>query len=53
MSGKPSSTIAFEKRWNALLSASKEDFISAVINVPEKPAQMATIMRKNQGRTPL
>ena len=30
MSGKPSSTIAFEKRWNALLSRSKQDFVDAI-----------------------
>ncbi len=50
MSGKPSSTIAFEKRWNPLLSSSREAFIAALIDVPPKPAEMQQIMRVNQGR---
>jgi hydroxyacylglutathione hydrolase len=50
MSGKPSSTIAFEKRWNALLSRSKEEFVQAVTDVPAKPAEMQAILRANQGR---
>jgi glyoxylase-like metal-dependent hydrolase (beta-lactamase superfamily II) len=50
MSGKPSSTIAFEKRWNALLSKSREEFIDALSDVPAKPAEMAQILRANQGR---
>lgn len=51
MSGKPSSTIAFEKRWNALLSLSRKDFIESVLDVPEKPADMMSILRANQGAT--
>lgn len=50
MSGKPSSTIAFEKRWNPLLSKSREEFIDALSDVPPKPAEMEQIMRVNQGR---
>ena len=50
MSGKASSTIAFEKKWNELLCLSKEDFIDTVSNVPEKPAEMESIIHKNQGR---
>jgi len=50
MSGKPSSTIAFEKRWNPLLSKSRADFVEALIDVPPKPAEMAQIMAVNQGR---
>jgi hydroxyacylglutathione hydrolase len=30
MSGKPSSTIAFEKRWNAILSKTRSDFVDAL-----------------------
>ncbi len=51
MSGKPSSTIAFEKRWNALLTKSRAEFVAALIDVPAKPAEMEQIMRANQGRT--
>jgi hydroxyacylglutathione hydrolase len=50
MSGKPSSTIAFEKRWNPLLSKSREEFIEAIKDVPLKPAAMEQILRINQGR---
>jgi len=50
MSGKPSSTIAFERRWNPLLSKSREDFVDAVSDVPSKPATMEQILRINQGR---
>jgi len=50
MSGKPSSTIAFERRWNPLLSKSREDFITAVEDVPPKPAAMEQILRINSGR---
>jgi glyoxylase-like metal-dependent hydrolase (beta-lactamase superfamily II) len=50
MSGKPSSTIAFEKRWNVLLAKSREDFVAALVDVPAKPAEMERIMRANQGR---
>jgi hydroxyacylglutathione hydrolase len=50
MSGKPSSTIAFEKRFNPLLSKSREEFVAALSDVPPKPAAMAQILRINQGR---
>ena len=50
MSGKPSSTIAFEKRWNPLLSCAKDEFVEALAVVPPKPAEMERILRANQGR---
>ncbi len=50
MSGKPSSTIAFEKRWNPLLSKSREEFVDALSDVPPKPEAMEQILRVNQGR---
>lgn len=50
MSGKPSSTIAFERRWNPLLSKSRDEFVAALSDVPPKPAGMEQIMRINQGR---
>ncbi len=50
MSGKPSSTIAFEKRWSPLLSTSRAEFIDALVAVPPKPAEMAQIIAINQGR---
>lgn len=50
MSGKPSSTIAFEKRWNALLSKGREGFIDALSEVPSKPESMEQILRANRGK---
>jgi glyoxylase-like metal-dependent hydrolase (beta-lactamase superfamily II) len=50
MSGKPSSTIGFEKRWNPLLSKSREEFVAALSDVPAKPAEMDGVLRANQGR---
>ena len=50
MSGKPSSTIGFEKRWNPMLARSKDEFVAALVDVPAKPAQMDDILRINRGR---
>lgn len=52
MSGKPSSTIAFEKRWNPMLSLGKDAFIVALADVPAKPADMLSTIRFNQGTGP-
>jgi glyoxylase-like metal-dependent hydrolase (beta-lactamase superfamily II) len=51
MSGKPSSTIGFEKRWNTMLSKSRAEFVAAIADVPEKPADMLAILRTNRGVT--
>lgn len=51
MSGKPSSTIAFEKRFNPLLDKSRSDFVEALSDVPAKPAEMARMLAINAGRT--
>jgi glyoxylase-like metal-dependent hydrolase (beta-lactamase superfamily II) len=50
MSGKPSSTIAFEKRFNPFLSKAREEFVGALADVPAKPAEMERILRANRGR---
>ncbi len=51
MSGKPTSTIAFEKRWNPLLGLSHEAFVDEVGGtVLPKPADVDEILRFNQGR---
>ena len=50
MSGKPSSTLAFEKRFNPLLSKSRDEFVDALIEVPPKPAAMEQILRLNRGQ---
>ncbi len=50
ISGKPSTTLAFERRFNPLLALDREAFIAAVAEVPPKPAEMDEIMRANRGR---
>ena len=52
MSGKPMSTVAFEKRFNPLLSIASEDaFVTALTaELPPKPAGMEATLRQNQGR---
>jgi hydroxyacylglutathione hydrolase len=51
MSGKPASTIAFEKKWNSLLALDEAAFVEQVgAAVPPKPEGMAAIMRFNSGR---
>ena len=49
LSGKPSSTVAFERRWNPMLSMDREAFIAAVAEVPAKPAEMERILASNRG----
>lgn len=49
MSGKPSTTIGFEKRFNPLLALDREAFVAALAEVPPKPADMEHILRFNQG----
>ena len=49
LSGKPSSTIAFERRWNPLLALDPEAFVAALADVPPKPADMDLILAANRG----
>jgi hydroxyacylglutathione hydrolase len=50
LSGKPASTIAFEKRFNPLLGASREAFVeSLVADIPSQPDGMKEIVRFNLG----
>ena len=53
LSGKPSSTIAFERRWNPMLSLPRETFVKALADVPEKPAEMERILAANRGTVSL
>ncbi len=48
MSGKPSSTIAFEKRWNKMLSMDRNEFTKALETVPPKSAEMDGILNYNR-----
>jgi glyoxylase-like metal-dependent hydrolase (beta-lactamase superfamily II) len=53
MSGKPMTTLAFERRWNPALSLGLEEFVAQVSEgIPAKPAEMEAILRFNQGRAP-
>ncbi len=52
LSGKPSSTLGFEKRWNPALSLSKEAFIEQLTaEIPPRPAEMDRIVAANLGLT--
>jgi glyoxylase-like metal-dependent hydrolase (beta-lactamase superfamily II) len=50
MSGKPSSTIAFERRFNELLAMPADAFVKSVTDPRAKPADMAAVLAFNAGR---
>jgi hydroxyacylglutathione hydrolase len=53
LSGKPSSTLGFERRWNPVLSLDKETFVDTVIQgIPAQPPNMAAMVRSNLGLAP-
>lgn len=48
LSGKPSSTLGFEKRWNPALAMSREDFVTELTReIPPRPADMDRIVAAN------
>ncbi|MEP7102693.1 MAG: MBL fold metallo-hydrolase [Burkholderiales bacterium] len=48
LSGKPASTLAFEKRFNPMLSMSRAEFVEALaVDTPPQPHDMAHIMQAN------
>ena len=49
MSGKPSSTIAFEKRWNPMLALEQDAFVTSLADSPPKPDDMKAILGFNLG----
>jgi glyoxylase-like metal-dependent hydrolase (beta-lactamase superfamily II) len=50
LSGKPSSTLGFEKRWNPALSMDRAGFVNYLTqNIPPPPADMAVMMIANRG----
>ena len=49
LSGKPTSTLAFEKRWNPMLSLDEEAFVEALSHVPPKPTEMDHVLAFNRG----
>ena len=51
ISGKPSSTIGFERRWNPLLAMSKEEFVLALTaSIPPRPLNMERLVAANLGQ---
>jgi glyoxylase-like metal-dependent hydrolase (beta-lactamase superfamily II) len=50
MSGKPSSTIAFERRWNPILRMDRDAFVNELGHATAKPVEMEEILRFNQTR---
>lgn len=52
LSGKPSSTFAFEKQWNPMLTADRDAFIRKLSSqVLDQPEGMEATLRFNQGRS--
>ena len=50
ISGKPGSTLGFEKRWNPLLAMEHEAFVNALTGeIPPKPAEMERWVAANLG----
>jgi hydroxyacylglutathione hydrolase len=48
LSGKPASTIGFERRFNPMLSMSRDEFVEALTaEIPPQPAEMAGIVAAN------
>jgi len=48
LSGKPASTIGFEKRFNPMLSMTRDAFVAALTaDIPPQPADMARIVEAN------
>jgi hypothetical protein len=41
--------LAFEKRWNPMLSLDRERFIDALSDVPPKPDDMERVLAFNRG----
>lgn len=51
ISGKPASTLAFERRWNPLLSMERAAFIEALTReIPPRPAAMDRMVSVNLGK---
>lgn len=50
LSGKPSSTLGFEKRWNPALSMDRAKFIEYLTgNIPPRPPEMDAMVKANLG----
>ena len=50
MSGKPMSTVGFEKRSNPMLAMSRDEFVAALTEaIPPRPAEMDRMVAFNLG----
>jgi glyoxylase-like metal-dependent hydrolase (beta-lactamase superfamily II) len=50
ISGKPGSTLGFEKRWNPMLSLDRAAFVEALTReIPPRPAAMDRMVQANLG----
>lgn len=50
ISGKPASTIGFEKRWNPMLALDRDAFVAALTQeIPPRPAEMERMVQANLG----
>ena len=49
LSGKPMTTLGFEKRWNPMLALDRKAFIESLSAVPAKPAEMERVLAFNRG----
>lgn len=50
ISGKPGSTIGFEKRWNPMLKLDRDAFVKALTQeIPPRPAEMDRMVQVNLG----
>jgi hydroxyacylglutathione hydrolase len=49
LSGKPMTTVGFEKRWNPMLGLERDVFVDKLADVPPKPADMERVLAFNRG----
>jgi hypothetical protein len=50
LSGKPSSTLGFERRWNPVLSMDRDEFVATIAAQASPPPEgMASILAANKG----
>jgi hydroxyacylglutathione hydrolase len=49
LSGKPMTTLGFEKRWNPMLTVDRDAFVERLSEVPPRPAEMERVLAFNRG----
>ena len=50
LSGKPMTTVGFERRWNPMFTLDRDAFAEKLADVPPKPADMERVLAFNRGR---